>query len=157
MWIFVPESHQTDFHQQWWMFNGLYINSEASLTAGTGVKINPARHNTLQTALVLFWYWAQWRQKLHIIHLNLDVSLCFCCSRPQLWRFPSNHRLNALSYSLSLLSTVSYLLSAVHLLPAHIFPSGALKLFTSSAVLQFQRTYDTSDLWWATDSCGKLE
>ena len=30
----VPYSHQIDFHQQWRLLNGDYINGEASLTAG---------------------------------------------------------------------------------------------------------------------------
>ena len=30
----VPDLHEIDFHQQWWLLNGDYINNEASLTAG---------------------------------------------------------------------------------------------------------------------------
>ena len=30
----VPDLHQIDFHQQWRLLNGDYINNEASLTAG---------------------------------------------------------------------------------------------------------------------------
>lgn len=33
MGTFVPESHQIDVDWQWWLFNGVYINSEASLFA----------------------------------------------------------------------------------------------------------------------------
>ena len=57
VWTFVPESPQIGFHQQWWLFIGVYIHGEASLTAGTFVFIC-ATHamfiHVPQTAVLLY-------------------------------------------------------------------------------------------------------